>query len=642
MATSPLQRIPLVPRRWRPLLSAAALIGHGLLVLCLAWAVWAWRQSPDELPVVPLGMLAGGLMAGGSAIFRRRIGLAAARRGDLLNLLPGEPVVGVDARGRVTFGSLRFGELLGDLEQTYIGRPMVELLQPEVGGEPAPDLTAWWQHEGHLSFEIGGRRFAVEADVNVLTRPLTRTEFLVSFRDDTLRRNYEQRMERLALTDPLTGLANRHSLDDHLRAGLARLERAPRLLGVLYADLDRFKAVNDSLGHDVGDKLLVEVANRIREQVRGGDIVGRIGGDEFVVLCPELEGAEQATVIAERIIEAVSAPIRIDEHEVAVGISVGIRLTDSAHTKPSELLRDADAALYASKSLGGQATTFDDSLARSVGDRFELESDLRIAIRAGEIDVHFQPHVTLKTGEVTGFEALARWTHATKGNITPDRFIPVAEETGMIADLGALVLIRSMDQLALWHAERPDLRLQMSVNVSALQLRDRNFVPLVAGVLHDTGLEPSQLVLELTESVLLDTVQGGDEALRRLDALGVRLAVDDFGTGYSSLALLRTLPIDIVKIDRAFVTPMPKDAKHKKLVGAIIAMTHALGKEAIAEGVENEDERGILDSLGCDRYQGYLHTRPSPASQLAHLITSAPDSRTTPGGTDRRPQTANA
>lgn len=420
-----------------------------------------------------------------------------------------------------------------------------------------------------------------------------------------------------AFHDPLSGLPNRPLFLDRLGQALKRMARQTSSVGIVYLDIDRFKVINDSLGYPVGDQLLLAIAGRLAGLVRPGDTLARIGGDEFVMLCEGLSGETEAVGIADRVRAALTAPLAWDNGELVLSVSAGVALATSASVNPDSLLRDAEAAMYRAKSEGrARSAVFAETMrAKAVG-RLETEISLRQSIVNGGLRVYYQPIVTLVDAEILGYEALVRWDHPTRGLLGPDQFLTIAEETGLIVPLGAWVLRDACRQAKEFQTRDPMwARLTMSVNLSGAQLGQPDLVGLIASALHDADLRPEHLQLEMTESVLMDDAATTITILKTLKGLGVRLSVDDFGTGYSSLAYLRRFPVDILKIDRSFVSGLGKDLEDSAVVAAVVSLADTLGLTTIAEGVETRLQRDCLIGLGCSRAQGYLFARPVAASE---------------------------
>ncbi|HEY3077591.1 MAG TPA: EAL domain-containing protein, partial [Burkholderiales bacterium] len=423
------------------------------------------------------------------------------------------------------------------------------------------------------------------------------------------------RAQHLADHDALTGLPNRRLLEDRLTQALALSQRNRKQTAVMFIDLDRFKPINDSLGHAVGDVLLKEVSQRLVNQLRVGDTICRIGGDEFVVVLPEVKRSSDVAQVAQKVIEQVSQPAAVDERELAVTCSIGITVFPDDGRDAETLIRNADAAMYHAKELGrANYQFFTEQMNQAASRRLALETDLRRAIGKGELRLHYQRIVEAKSGRVTGHEALVRWQHPERGLVPPGEFIQIAEECGLILKIGEWVLREACRWATFIGAERG---LQIAVNLSPRQFNDPKLAQMVAQALKETGLPPRQLELEITETLAMQHTDITLTTLRRLKKLGVSIAIDDFGTGYSSLAYLKRFPVDKVKIDRTFVAEAPKDREEGAIVSAIVALAHALDIEVIAEGVENDAQRDFLQRCGCDYIQGYLIGRPADSDTAA-------------------------
>jgi len=439
--------------------------------------------------------------------------------------------------------------------------------------------------------------------------------------DVTDRKTLELQLQHQAFHDSLTGLANRALFADRVEHALQRAERSGEQVAVLFLDLDDFKTVNDSLGHEAGDELLVAVAARLRRCLRPSDTIARLGGDEFAILL-EAESIESACLVADRTVKALQEPIVLRDREVVIHASIGIELGDSRRHSAGDLLRNADVAMYVAKAGGkSRFEVFDSSMHQAAMERLEIKADLERALIDQEFVVHYQPIVGLQESGVVGMEALIRWQHPERGLVPPLDFIPVAEETGLIVPIGRWVLREAAYQAKKWQAAIPQGdALTMSVNVSARQLMRAEFIDEVAAVLHETGIPPNTLTLEITESVLMNDRKAAITRLHQLKALGVRVAVDDFGTGYSSLGYLSTLPIDILKIDKSFIDRVASGAEDSAIAQAVIKLGNSLSLTVVAEGIEAVEQATALRAMRCHRGQGFYFSEPLDARGVDELL----------------------
>jgi diguanylate cyclase (GGDEF)-like protein/PAS domain S-box-containing protein len=495
-------------------------------------------------------------------------------------------------------------------------------------GEQSPLFAAHFENEHRIRHRDGAYRWVLSRGIAIRDAAGHPYRMAGSLTDVTMRKNAEERLLHDALHDALTGLPNRALFLDRLGVALARTRRRrdddrTDCSAVLFLDLDRFKHVNDSLGHVAGDRLLVAMARRLESILRPGDTVARLGGDEFAILV-DIARASDTEVVAERIHKEFSVPFNVDGHELLATVSIGIARVTASYVRPEDLLRDADIAMYQAKSEGRAGyRVFDSTMHTRAAAMLKLESDLSQALRKDELRLHYQPVMALASARVVGFEALLRWEHPERGLIMPADIIDVAEDTGLIVPIGIWVMEEACRQMAEWQADHEIARsMSMSINLSSKQLMQPDMVEVIVRVLGDSGLEPSCLRLELTESVLMDNADSAVAKLSQLRKLGVQVYIDDFGTGYSSLSYLQRLPVDTLKIDRTFISQLGLQAESVEIVSAIITLARNLGMSVAAEGVETAEQAEGLKALDCEYGQGYYFYRPLDGESVEALFSN--------------------
>jgi diguanylate cyclase (GGDEF)-like protein/PAS domain S-box-containing protein len=531
-----------------------------------------------------------------------------------------------DANFRFTQLSSKIHEISLDAEE-HIGRMRWEMPLLGVSAEQ------WEAHKGLLAAhepfqDFTYQRLDANGNLRIISvsgRPIFDEQgrfkgYRGTGRDVTEQKQVEEKIRHMAHHDALTQLPNRVLLYDRIGQAIAQAQRNRKALALLFIDLDRFKTVNDSLGHPVGDRLLQAVSGRLAACARGSDTIARIGGDEFVVLLGDLDQPEDARHVAQKVLDALSEPVMIDTHELKVTPSIGICAYPHDGEDVETLMRNADTAMYHAKQTGrNNYQFFTQAMNDAAQERLLLEKDLRHALERGEFTLHYQPQIDLKTGEIIGFEALARWPHPQRGLVAPSQFIPAAEEAGLIGPIGEWVLRQACSQAGIWH-ESGHRRLRVAVNCSAQQFQQEGFDETVRHILRESGVPAERLELEITESIV---IQRSEEVIARfqaLDNMGVRISIDDFGTGYSGLSYLKRLAIHQLKIDQSFVRDISSDPDDAAIVSAIIAIAHSLDLEVVAEGVETAEQLAFLKSLGCDAAQGYYFSKPLPADEFTSLL----------------------
>ena len=542
-------------------------------------------------------------------------------------------IVIIDAAGAIQYHSPAAEQLWGYRSEMLHGHPIhtfvassdrvqAQNLIEQSQSNPGTNITSEVQFvcaDGSL------RDF--EVIVNNLLNDDGVAGIVLTFHDITQRKAFEQDLRHLAFYDPLTNLPNRALFMERLDHALMRAERRNRPVAVLFLDLDNFKVINDSLGHQIGDALLVAVARRIQDCLSSEVTVARLGGDEFTILLDEITGVSDATRLAKKISVQLEMPVSLANQDLFTTTSIGIALSTPGLDRPDSLLRDADLAMYRAKT-GGKARyeVFDRSMNTNIMQRLKLETDLRRAIERDEFRLYYQPIVHLDNGAIGEVEALVRWEHPQRGIVAPSEFIPVAEETGMIVQIGAWVLREACRQTRAWQLQYPcDTPLVVSVNLSIRQFKDPQLVETVARILIETGLSPACLKLEITESAMMRDTEATIRELQRLKQLGVQLAVDDFGTGYSSLAYLKQFPIDVIKIDRSFINRIGDDHDDTAIVRSIIDLAKSLRLRVTSEGIETAEQWDHLRDLSCDLGQGYYFARPLTGAAFSAILSQRAD-----------------
>jgi diguanylate cyclase (GGDEF)-like protein/PAS domain S-box-containing protein len=559
----------------------------------------------------------------------------------------GDAVACTDLGGKVTFLNVVAEKMTGWSWQDAIGRTMAEVCRilDATSRESVPnpmELGSGQAHPGHLPSNcVLIRRDGLEIPIEDSVAPIhdregKTTGAVIVFRDVSEARAMAQQITHLAQHDFLTGLPNRVLLSDRVSQAITMSRRHSKKVAVLFLDLDGFKHINDSLGHPVGDELLQSVGKRLVDCLRGSDTVSRHGGDEFVVLLSEVEQSEDAAITARRMLQAVAEAHSIGVHDLHITTSIGVSVFPDDGEDAETLIKNADTAMYQAKENGRHGFQFfKPAMNVRAVERQSIEESLRRALERRELTLHFQPVIDLKTGRITAAEALIRWTHPTRGAVSPAQFIPVAEDCGLILPIGNWVLREACKQGRAW-ADAGLPPTTMAVNISAVELRDEKFLDGVFTILEDTGLDPGLLELELTESVLMKHADSTESTLKKLRARGVQLAVDDFGTGYSSLSYLRKFSIDTLKIDQSFVRQITTTPEDTAIVAAVIGMGRGLKLRVVAEGVETQEELVFLRAHQCDEAQGYYFSRPVLPEQLAKLLeTGIPRAILADFGSDR-------
>jgi diguanylate cyclase (GGDEF)-like protein/PAS domain S-box-containing protein len=594
------------------------------------WLVAAGRRRDEPFDDADRGLLRALAAVGNAALSNAELYQQVHVERERLSSITfniGEGVCAIDADGRLTFVNPAAAEMI-DLPPLNITSDQATaraVTAPDFLVAPASEAmrTSRTIREDDARFRgKDGATIPVAYTASAVIGDAGPSGAVITFRDITERKAFEDELHHHAFYDGLTGLANRRLLVERLEQALRRSELDRKTHALIFIDVDRFKSINDSLGHVTGDEFLVAIADRMKGVVRGNDLIARFGGDEFVVLLEDVAGQGEAVIAARRICAAVQQPMVLSGgYEMVATVSVGIAMTDPGKTT-DDLLRDADVAMYEAKVRGGGGVyrVFDEhSMGTRSADRIQIEADLRKGLERGELEVHYQPFYSLDGKQIVGAEALVRWRHPVNGLIAPMRFIPIAEETGLILPVGRYVLEQACAQVRSIR-DRLGVEFPVSVNLSPRQFQENGLLSQVAAALDACGLPSESLTFEITESTVMEDLSGARDVMKKLNRLGVRLAIDDFGTGHSSLAYLKQFPVHEVKVDRAFVKGVGESRVDSAIVRAVIELANAIGIGAVAEGVETPDQVTGLRMLGCRVAQGYFFSHPLPANEFYELL----------------------
>ena len=564
----------------------------------------------------------------------------------------GQSVVATDLEGKVLYWNRAAQEIYGWSSEEALGRSLRDLTVCEESLEKVEEVRSVlragraWSGETLLRRKDGSHVPVLGTASPLFDDRGSLVGMIGVSTDISERKTLEAELERRASHDPLTGLPNRPAFVDRLEQALQRTRRrknSRNKVGVLFMDLDGFKTINDSLGHEAGDRFLVTVAERLKNRLRPEDVLARFGGDEFAVLLEDVANVTEAIWVAQRIAEGLQEPLAVNSHQVSVSTSVGIAL-GSANTNddPEGMLRKADAAMYQAKEQGpGRYAVFDPAMQERAQERLELEAELRKALERGEFLLYYQPEVSLRDGTIVGFEALLRWQHPQRGLLKPQAFMPLAEETDLIVPIGRWVLEEACGQAKRWEEERPCAPpATIEVNLSSRQLVRRGLTRTIEEVLTRADIEAHRLALDLTETTLIKASEDNAQALDALKKMGIRLHLDDFGTGYSSLSYLKRFHVDRVNVDKSFVKGLGENATDTALVRMSVDLCHTMGVEVLAEGVETSEQAALLRDMGCDMGQGYYFAQPLLGEELAERLPQSFSSVGSLKGSDGWPELA--
>jgi len=538
-----------------------------------------------------------------------------------------DAIVVTDADNRIIATNPAFTKITGYPREESLGKNPRFLSSGKQNADFYREMWALLKRTGQWTGEIWNRRkngapFPEWLSISVVNNAHSNGRYVAVFSDISERKAAEERIRHLAHYDALTNLPNRMLFYDRLEQALLRTQRSHQRVAVMFVDLDRFKLINDTLGHGIGDKLLQAIGKQLRGCVRQSDTVSRQGGDEFVILLPEITHDQDAIVVAQKVLATLDRPYPIDEHTLHVTGSVGISFYPENGVDAEMLMKNADTAMYRAKEKGrNNVQCYTAAMNTHAFQRLALEIDMRRALETGQFTLHYQPQFERPSGELTGMEALIRWRHPDLGLLPPAQFIPLAEDSGLILPIGEWVLRSAIVQAQAWRQSGFD-RLRISVNLSPRQFHQQDFIKKIRALLEENRFPPHYLELELTEGLLVQHTEENIEILQQLKTMGVRIAIDDFGTGYSSLSYLKRLPIDTLKIDRAFVEEIASGKKDAAIVDAIIAMAHSMSLHVIAEGVETEAQTQYLDSRRCQSVQGFYFSHPLAAEDITRLLSA--------------------
>ncbi|HZI20276.1 MAG TPA: EAL domain-containing protein [Pyrinomonadaceae bacterium] len=612
-----------------PAAAAALLIAAGVHYVGLGVAITAASAAALVAFAVGAHLRPGGRKAGESEAREK----AAADTADRFRSAFDYAAIGmalVSTEGRWLQVNRSLCQILGYTEKELLARDFLAVTHPDdlptalsnIGQLLKGRIQASQMEKRYINKH--GHEVWVHWSVSMVRDQYSKSVHLIfQIQDITDRKLAEQQLHHDAFHDALTGLPNRALFMDHLKLAVARsLRRDKEMFAVLYLDLDRFKIINDSLGHTIGDQLLVGIAERLQKNLRPGDTVARLGGDEFTILIEDITEEKEAVAVAERIQKELSVPFILSGREVFTTVSMGIAPSSTGYERAEDILRDADTAMYRAKSLGkARYEIFDKAMHARAINILQMETDMRRALEREEFLLYYQPIVSLEDFRLRGFEALVRWQHPERGFISPIDFIPVAEETGMIIPLGEWVLQEACRQMRRWQTCFPlDHPLFISVNLSSKQFSQNTLISVVADILKESGVKPQTVKLEITESVVMENIETATGMLQELREIGVQLAIDDFGTGYSSLSYLHRFPIDTLKIDRSFVTRMTDNTENAEIVRTIVVLAQNLGMDVVAEGVETNEQLALLQKLGCENGQGYYFSKPVACDSAEKII----------------------